>query len=199
MVGEIPVNHSKVDWSGENPGIYFRDTPESAWTSLAVFFRVVLSPKGRGHAAVILEKPQVRNFCITDNEPLLRYLIEGWLAKFPSFRNQPGLAAMSWLPLTSVRTEGEPRTSYAEIITSRDVEARMVWEDLGEPFAVEVPKQQSATGEHEMYSLFVEAKQARIVVNGSTLPGKVSTRQFFGKTMSTAFLAFSETWLTPER
>src|SRR3954453_21263409 len=119
MVGSVAINRSKVDWAGENPGIYFRDTPEAPWSTLAVFFRVVLSPKGRGHAMVVLEKPalakglpEVRNFCMTDNEPLLRYLIDGWLSKFPSFRNQPGLAAMTWLPLTSVRAEGDPATSY---------------------------------------------------------------------------------------
>ena len=29
------------------------------------------------------------------------------------------------------------------------------------------------------------------------LEGAVVDRQFFGRTMSTAFLAFSETWVTP--
>jgi len=48
-----------------------------------------------------------------------------------------------------------------------------------------------------MYSVFLEAKSASITVNGSRLPGTVQSRQFFGRTMSTAFLAFSETWVTP--
>jgi hypothetical protein len=35
------------------------------------------------------------------------------------------------------------------------------------------------------------------VINGAPLPGQIADRQFFGRTMSTAFLAFSETWVTP--
>ena len=44
---------------------------------------------------------------------------------------------------------------------------------------------------------FQEAQQADIIVNGTALPGEVSGREFFGRPMSTAFLAFSETWVTP--
>jgi hypothetical protein len=55
----------------------------------------------------------------------------------------------------------------------------------------------SATKAHEMYSVFLEAKSAAVSVNGTQLPGSVQSRQFFGRTMSTAFLAFSETWVTP--
>ena len=47
----------QVEWSGENPGIYFKDTADGPWISLIVFFRVVLSPYGRGHALVLLEAP----------------------------------------------------------------------------------------------------------------------------------------------
>ena len=56
----------------------------------------------------------------------------------------------------------------------------------------------SATGRHEMYSIFLEAGAAEIRLNGTALPGQVAERQFFGRTMSTAFLAFSETWVIPE-
>jgi hypothetical protein len=49
-----------------------------------------------------------------------------------------------------------------------------------------------------MYSVFLEAGSAEIRLNGTDLPGAVGRRQFFGRDMSTAFLAFSETWVTPE-
>ena len=38
-----------VEWSGENPGISLKDQPEGSFVNLASFFRVVLSPHGRGH------------------------------------------------------------------------------------------------------------------------------------------------------
>jgi hypothetical protein len=69
---------------------------------------------------------------------------------------------------------------------------------MGTPIPVEVTVENSATKAHEMYSVFLEAKSADIKVNGTSLPGSVQSRQFFGRTMSTAFLAFSETWVTPQ-
>jgi hypothetical protein len=37
-----------------------------------------------------------------------------------------------------------------------------------------------------------------VSIKGTPLSGAVAERQFFGRTMSTAFLAFSETWVTPQ-
>ena len=44
----------RVDWSGENPGIYLKHRPRASehYDTLALFFRVVFSPYGRGHAAI---------------------------------------------------------------------------------------------------------------------------------------------------
>ena len=47
-----------VDWSGENPGISLKETADGPFVALASFFRVVLSPHGRGHVLVLLQSPQ---------------------------------------------------------------------------------------------------------------------------------------------
>jgi hypothetical protein len=47
-----------VEWSGENPGISLKETPDGPFVALASFFRVVLSPHGRGHALMLLQAPQ---------------------------------------------------------------------------------------------------------------------------------------------
>ena len=85
------------------------------------------------------------------------------------------------------------------MVSGDDLEVTMTWSLLQEPFAAEVAAEASATGEHEMYSVFIESKNASISVNGRNLSGSVTTRQFFGKEMSTAFMAISETWLIPAR
>jgi hypothetical protein len=46
-----------VEWSGENPGISLKEVPDGPFVVLASFFRVVLSPRGRGHAVVLLQSP----------------------------------------------------------------------------------------------------------------------------------------------
>jgi hypothetical protein len=53
----IPINPGSVDWSGEKPGMHLKETPDGPFVTLISFFRVVLSPHGRGHAAFLLLDP----------------------------------------------------------------------------------------------------------------------------------------------
>jgi hypothetical protein len=48
-----------------------------------------------------------------------------------------------------------------------------------------------------MFTLLVPAREAHIIVNGHSLPGKVGTRMQAGVETTTAFLYFSETWVIP--
>ena len=199
------INPGRVEWSGENPGIYLKQSQEADFAALALFFRVVLSPHGRGHAAIVLGAPdqaegwpETPNFILTDNHDMMRWIIDGWVCKMPTFVGRAGLKAMTWLNLDSVeRQPGDLKTCYSEVLRGSGVTLEMNWFDLGPPIPVEVTRENSATREHEMVSVFLEAEQAAIRVNGTPLNGAVRNREFFGRTMSTAFLAFSETWITP--
>jgi hypothetical protein len=198
-----PVNPGQVEWSGENPGIYLKDESDN-WQALAVYFRVVTSPHGRGAGALVLgapgmeaSYPEAPNVCISDNEPLMRWLIDRFVSKFASFRTASGLRAIAVRRLTSASTRGDARTFHEERLDAGDASIVMRWEDLRQPFAVDVPPSMSATGAHQMYSVFVEARRGSIMLDGRSLPGRVIERDFLGRRMSTAFLAFSETWITP--
>jgi len=203
----VSINPGRVDWSGENPGIYLKhNESDDDYCVLSLFFRVVMSPYGRGNAAIVLGAPDTAkgwpdetNFIITDNQSMMRWIVDGWVSKMPTFIGKAGLQHMSWLNLELVhKTPGDLKTEYRETLRGSGVSLEMIWQDMGTPIPVEVTVENSATKEHEMYSVFLEAKSANIKVNGTSLPGSVQSRQFFGRTMSTAFLAFSETWVTPE-
>ncbi len=207
MSKRIPHNPGRVDWSGENPGIYLKQDPaQDHYDTLALFFRVVFSPYGRGTAAIVLGAPDealswphAPNFIMTDNQRMMRWIVDGWVTKMPTFIGKAGLGAMSWLDCDSVeKRPGDLKTRYSETLRGSGVTLEMVWKDMGPPIPVEVTKKNSATKEHEMYSVFLEAKSAEVKINGTALPGQVAGRQFFGRPMSTAFLAFSETWVTPQ-
>ena len=207
MTTRIPHNPGRVDWSGENPGIYLKQNPaQDHYDTLALFFRVALSPFGRGHAALILGAPDqaqgwphVPNLIMTDNQRMMRWIVDGWVTKMPTFISKAGLGAMTWLDCDSVeKRPGDLKSRYSETLRGSGVTVEMIWQDMGPPLPVEVTKENSATKAHEMYSVFLEAKTAQVVINGTPLPGQVASRQFFGRTMSTAFLAFSETWVTPQ-
>jgi hypothetical protein len=197
-----PIHPGEVAWTGENPGIYLKETQDGPWTGLVTFFRILWSPHGMGHGVVLLDEPatekglpEVRNFCITDNEPLARFLVAEFFSKFMSFRVSPGIKAISYLPLAEIRRAGDTRSRYQEILQSKDFEVVMTWDKLGPPYAVDMPPDKGPTTAHEMYSLFLDAADASVTVNGRPLRGQVVQRDFADVKKSTAFLAFSESWM----
>src|SRR3712207_3658038 len=108
-----------VEWSGENPGISLKENPDGPFTALASFFRVVLSPHGRGHALVLLQAPQQANppperanLCLTDNEALARYLVSDFVSHFGAWRGLPGLSGLAVRRLDAVEAGGDPASTY---------------------------------------------------------------------------------------
>ena len=61
MNARIPVNPGRVGWAGENPGIYLKTDPAGDWSALGIFFRIVLSPHGRGHTMIVLDQPDTNS------------------------------------------------------------------------------------------------------------------------------------------
>jgi hypothetical protein len=198
-----PINFpGTVDWSGENPGISLKEKPDGPFVALASFFRVVLSPHGRGHALVLLQSPQDANppaeranVCFCDNEPLARYLVSEFVSFFGAWKGLPGLAGLTYRKLDRVEASGDPASNYSELVTGGDLTVRLDWLGLGKPFCFAMPPDKSATGKHHMPTLFVPCADAKITVNNRALPGKPVPREMAGHKFSTAMLAFSETWV----
>jgi len=191
-----------VDWSGENQGIYLQEKADGPFVSMASFFRVVLSPHGAGHATVLMQSPQEANppanranYCFSDNEPMARYLVAEFLSNFGAFKGLPSIAGLIHRKLDSVQSSGDPRKSYSETVKAGDTTVKLTWSKLGAPFCFALPPDKSATGKHYMPSLFIGAGDATIEVNGKALPGKPVPRETAGHQITTAMLAFSETWI----
>ena len=198
-----PFPDGSIDWSGDNPGIYLKETADGPFVSLMVWFRIAWSAYGKGHAVVLFEDPAqaagwpvVANFCITDNEPLARYLVENFCKKFGVFRGAKAFGGLQYLPMLAHAAGGDNLSSSVVSVTAAGLEVELAWDKLGKPFAADVLPDMSATGTHEMYSVFIESAQASITVNGRRLTGQPFARPFMGRSASSAFLAFSETWLT---
>jgi len=188
-----------VEWSGENPGISLKATPDGPFVALASFFRVVLSPHGRGHALVLMQAPQdagaSTNYCLHDNEKLARYLTSDFVSHFGAWKGLPGWKSLTYRPLDSVAASGDPASTYHETVKSGDLTVQLTWSGLGAPFCFALPPEKSATAKHSMPSLFVPCRDASITVNGKALAGKPVPREMAGHTLTTAMLAFSETWI----
>ena len=81
------------------------------------------------------------------------------------------------------------------MVQAGDLTVKLSWAGLGAPFCFALRPEQSATGQHHMPSLFVGCDRASISVNGQALPGQPVPREVAGRRISTAMLAFSETWI----
>jgi hypothetical protein len=202
MSAEASIHRGTIDWSGENPGMYLKDEDDGPFVTLVSFFRVVLSPYGRGHALVLLESPlldtslpEALNVCVTDNDALARWLVTEFVSHFGAFRGATALRSMRYMPLIGTEASGDHRDSYMEWVKGDGIEVTLAWRQLGEPFMVTLAPQQSPTGRHDLSSVFVEAGGISARVNGRELRGRPTARDFVGRLSSTAFLAFSETWV----
>jgi hypothetical protein len=191
-----------VDWSGENPGISLKEDPNGPFSSVASFFRVMVSPYGRGQALMLMMSPlvpnpppAVGNYCFSDNEKLAHYLVEDFVSYFGAWKETPGLKDLKYLPLNRVTPLGNTTSMYREHIEADGFDIALTWTRFGAPFCFALPPEKSATGKHWMPSTFVPATEATIEVNNKTLPGKPVPREIGGNEITTAFLAFSETWI----
>lgn len=191
-----------VEWSGENPGISLKEDPSGPFTTLASFFRVVLSPHGRGHALVLMLSPSEEappaeraNVCFTDNEALARWLVADYVSHFGAWRGLPGLKGLQYRPLDGVAAGGDAIASYSETVRAGGTTVTLAWTGLGKPFCFALGPATSATGAHHMPSLFVGCENATVTVDGRQRPGAPVPREIAGQRISTAMLAFSETWI----
>jgi hypothetical protein len=191
-----------VEWSGENPGIFLKSNPNGPFTTLASFFRVILSPHGRGHALVLIqpqnEYMRTPALCLTDNEPLARWLVSDFVSKFGAFQGNPELEGLLYRNADSFESAGDPRNIYSETVKAGDLTVTLTWSGLGLPFCFVNPPELSATGVHHMPSMFIGCLDASIQVNGRRLPGSPIPREVAGRKITTAMLAFAETWIRAE-
>jgi hypothetical protein len=197
-----PIVPGAVDWSGENPAMYLKEADDGPFVTLVSFFRVVLSPHGRGRALILLEAPlldtslpEALNVCVTDNDALAHWLVSEFLSSAGAFRGATALRSMRYVALAGSEATGDQRESYMEWVKGEGVEASLSWEGLGEPFMVAVGPDRSATRRHEVWSVRVEASRVTAKVNGRALRGQPVPCDFACRRSSTAFLAFSETWV----
>jgi len=199
-----PITPGVVDWTGENPGILLKNA-EGGFSAMALFFRVAWSPAGQGQVLLLYGAPdkiegteEAPNVLMSDNPPLADFLKENFIAKLGAFRDAPAFDTLPHVFATRVQASGDPMSHrYAETISGEGLSIELVWEDLEAPRALELTPDQVGTREHVMFTLLVPAQNARIIVNGKTLPGSVGTRVQAGMETTTAFLYFSETWVIP--
>lgn len=199
-----PITPGTVDWTGENPGILLKNA-DGGFAAMALFFRVAWSPVGQGQVLLLYGAPDTvkgtdaaPNIMMADNMELARFLKDTFIAKLGAFRDAPAFDTLEISATDAVRSSGDPMGHrYTETVTGAGKSVELVWEGLEPPKALELSPAEVGTGAHTMFTLLVPARSAQILVNGTALPGMVGERVQAGFKTTTAFLYFSETWITP--
>jgi hypothetical protein len=159
---------------------------------------VLWCPAGAGHALFMrstLTGGEVKIW--SDNPPVARWLqkeIESYL--FPAFAD----AATPVTPAAFTRSvftlTGGIDMRAAELVTAKDAEILLSWEDFLTPFVLNMPPG-SANRPIGVFSTFFPAKAARISLNGRVAAGTPYAEKRGERDSTSACLAWSETWVRP--
>lgn len=191
------VKEGKVYISGENPVIRLSLKEGDGPATNVSFWRVIYSPVGMGHACYVTSdltgdgpsSDDVR-IALTDNDALLDYLDTQIMSAFDkAYVENP-------FPRQKARFErtGDTLREWREIITSDQYKVELVWKDFYAPFLLDTPVG-SARLPYGIASMFLPAKSAEVGINGTKAAGQAFPQMRGTHQSSTAFLAFSETWV----
>ena len=191
------VKNGRVAISGENPVINLSMTGAAPNSTSVSFWRVVYSPVGMGHVCYITadltgdgpSKDDIR-MAFTDNQDLFGYIDTAIMPMLTgAYRKDP---VHSW-PATFARS-GDTRTAWKETITAEKFTVELVWKDFIQPFLLDTPMG-GTSNPYGITSMFLPARAADVIINGTRVAGQPYPRMRGTTPSSSAFLAFSETWV----
>lgn len=188
------VKLGKVFVSGENPVIRLLDRPDGTAQVVASFWRIVWSPVGPGHVCFVTtgdgsSRDHLR-IALVDNRKLFDYLTNEVLGVFDaSYRDRPFQVVQA-----TFGSSGDALNEWKETCTAERYKIELVWRDFYPPFQLDTPTG-GARNPFGVTSFFVPARAADVRVNGVKLPGNVYPQMRGPAQSSSAFLAFSETWV----
>lgn len=188
------VDPHDVVMTGENSFIRLSNDGGSTMTDRVSHWRVLWSPAGQGHA-LFVESPLTGNRPViyADNAGLVRFLQR----KIEVLLHAP--FADESLPIVDAefRRTGHSLATVEERITTSDGEIVLSWWDLMKPFILTMPPG-AMSRPRGVYSTFIPARGAQLLVDGEASRAKVFPQERFGKPSSSCCLAWSESWTEPK-
>ena len=187
------VDPHDVVMTGENSFVRLSNDGGKTMTDRVSHWRVLWSPAGQGHC-MFVESPLVGDAPVVyaDNAGLVRYLqrrIEALLHKPFADESLPIIDAQ-------FARSGHSLATVEERITTSEDEIVLSWWDLMKPFILTMPPG-AMNRPLGVYSTFIPAKSAQLLVNGEASLGKVFPQERSGKPSSSCCLAWSESWTEP--
>lgn len=200
LPASLPINPGRVAWTGDNSSMYLSAGPGADYTTLASDFRIARSLHGPGRVLVLIVHQGASRvplrLCLFDNRALAEWLVADFACHFQQLKGRPEVRELRFLRLDE-HGEAISADGRQARFAAAGVDLELYWRRAGESFFVALPAEASATGRHQMFSVFVDIEEAGGTANGEPLPGRVQPRVYQGRRSTTAFLALSETWVAP--
>lgn len=169
-----PIDPNQVCLTGENSFIRLSAAPGGPQTTRASHWRVLWSPAGAGHTLFLksddLDGSDSPIRVYADNIALARYLqdeIETLL--FPEFAD----TALPVIPAEFSKS-GDPAHYWTETVAAAAATITLTWYDFLTPYMLNVPAGSVDGRPHGVYSCFIPARRAQLLVGNQVLPGVVS-------------------------
>ena len=198
-MAERPINNpGRVLIAGENHIVRLQSEADGSDAALVNHFRLRLSPHGPGHAVFVLADPNApdpRNACYTDNPALANWLLDWYLRGSPLYRNLRGLVDLPIVTAGGFTFVDELPRRWTETVRAGEVTVWAVWSDLATPFHVERLAQPDEQDAMDVFSVLLSASDASLSIDGQRIPGVVFPRQVGSQPITSAFLAFAESWV----
>jgi hypothetical protein len=195
------IKLGKVYVTGENPVVRLLDKEGGTPLTFASYWRIVWSPVGPGHVCYITtgdgKSPADLRFALTDNQKLYDYLTREIMAVLdPTIPSRPFSVVQA-----TFRDPGQGTFSSSGAMQERTIQMKsqkynvtLTWRDFYEAFQLDTPVG-GAPNPFGVASLFIPAKSAEVTINGKKAPGNVYPQMRGPAQSSSAFLAFSESWV----
>jgi hypothetical protein len=197
------VKVGKVYVTGENPGIRLFDKEGGTILTAISYWRLIWSPAGPGHIAFVTtgdgKSPGDLRLAFVDNRKLYDFLTKEITTILdPTFTQRPFTVVEAKFKDPGQGTFSDSGDSMKErrvTFKAPNYSVVLVWRDFYEPFQIDTPANSGGRNPFGVTSLFIPAKSVDVIINGKKATGNVYPQKRGPAQSSSAFLAFSESWV----
>jgi hypothetical protein len=203
------MNLQRLDgtiFCGENPQIILMQSDKRTYTAAASYWRSVYSPVGEGNVLLLyLDMDNVHNHqhpnlaIYADNLPLADFLTHTFNRHFAEFK-ELGFADVKPQP-ARLYQDSDSRHYHRIICHTDNHHIELLWKDIRKRqlfIITDLNNGGFGINGDEHYDVYTNiglCATASITINNQPVEGEITTEERDGRFTSSAFLAFSETWL----
>jgi hypothetical protein len=199
-MSEATYGKSRVVFSGENPGLTLYKPGTEQIVAAASYWRCVYSAHGEGNALLIWVDPAgsglgdlAPHAIYTDNTGVARLVAERFTQYFGTFRDH-GFAVM---PTSHARffQESDSRWYHRVACNTGEQVVELVWWDVLDYQMRKREDYALGPSRWDLATVICPCASASISVSNRRVAGEVRSSREGEQPTSSAFLAFSETWV----